>query len=380
MDKLKILYIINSLGKGGAERLLIDTCRELKNRNEIEYLILSLSPVNDYREDSKELNIEYCNATVNLSILRKSKIQLEEFDKIINTFKPDIIHSHLYIAEIVSRERNYNNITYVTHLHGYEEQFENFSINTILSKRKFINWYEKQRLIKKYKNCNNYFIAISSYVENCFYKSMPSAFSDKIVLLHNAIDFKRFHNDNKKSLNNNDCTNLINTGSFSEKKNQQFLLSVFKVIKEKGIDLQLTLLGNGDEFEKIQKLAGKIDFDKQIIMPGNVINVEDYLFLNHIYVHSAIYEPFGLVLLEAMAAGLPVVSLDGKGNRDIIKNGYNGFMIEKPDANLFAEKIIELISNTELYSTMSENAVKFAADYDIKKYVDKLIKYYYSLK
>jgi len=77
-----------------------------------------------------------------------------------------------------------------------------------------------------------------------------------------------------------------------------------------------------------------------------------------------------------MAAGLPVVTLDGKGNRDIIEQGKNGFMIYKQSAELFADKIIELIKNKELYQSMSAYAVEFAKKYDIKEYVDKLIDLY----
>ena len=105
-------------------------------------------------------------------------------------------------------------------------------------------------------------------------------------------------------------------------------------------------------------------------------NVQDYLNKSTIYVHSATYEPFGLVQVEAMAAGLPVVALDGKGNRELIQNGSNGFMVSKVDPIDFAEKIIKIIENNQTYITFSNNSIDFAKKYDIVNYVDELLKIY----
>ena len=107
-----------------------------------------------------------------------------------------------------------------------------------------------------------------------------------------------------------------------------------------------------------------------------VDNVEDYLKEANIYVHPATYEPFGLVIIEAMAAGLPVICLNGKGNRDIIIDDYNGFMFDEENAELFANKIISLYINQIQYTMISENAVKYAAEFKIENHVDKLIKLY----
>jgi len=77
-----------------------------------------------------------------------------------------------------------------------------------------------------------------------------------------------------------------------------------------------------------------------------------------------------------MAAGLPVVCLDGKGNRDIIEQGKNGCMIFEQNPTLFAEKIIEICQDKEMYTSMSTYAVNFAKQYDIVPYVDRLLELY----
>lgn len=68
---------------------------------------------------------------------------------------------------------------------------------------------------------------------------------------------------------------------------------------------------------------------------GETLNVNKHLQEENIYLHTATYEPFGLVMIEAMASGLPVISLDGKGNRAFINNRENGFIVYNQDINMF---------------------------------------------
>ena len=82
----------------------------------------------------------------------------------------------------------------------------------------------------------------------------------------------------------------------------------------------------------------------------------------------------GLVLLEAMAAGLPVVTLDGGGNRDLVIDGKNGYLIEKQDPKEFADRILEIYQNKE----MSHFNAEYAKQFDIVAYCEKLVEIYQS--
>ena len=104
--------------------------------------------------------------------------------------------------------------------------------------------------------------------------------------------------------------------------------------------------------------------------------IEEFVWQSDVYVHTATYEPLGLVLIEAMAAGLPVVALDGGGNQDLIVQGENGYIIEKGIPDLFAEKIWVLWNNKAEYQRISKYAENFAKKYDIKDYVKNLIDLY----
>ena len=79
-----------------------------------------------------------------------------------------------------------------------------------------------------------------------------------------------------------------------------------------------------------------------------------------------------------MAAGLPVISLDGKGNRDIINNNVNGIIIKDENVDLFANNIIALFENNKLYKKFVDNGHIAAKKYDIKNYTDVLLNNYFS--
>ncbi len=370
---IKIIHIIPCLRRGGAERLVLDIVSELTKKPDMLVKLIVFSDINDYSNEYPSVNPVIIPSTVSASFFRKWNYNVHELSEYINAFKPDIIHTHLFEAEFVSRAVDYSKATWFSHCHDNMIQFENFSLKTIFSKRSFTNYYEKRYLFKRYKlNKENRFIAISNHTKKYFESTSKH---NPVSLLHNSINYDLFYNTKDYETMKSKIS-LINTGSFVDKKNQAFLIDVVNELKNRKIDFELHLLGDGVNKAILMNKVKYLDIEKAVYLHGNVQNVEEYLWQSDIYVHSATYEPLGLVLLEAMAAGLPVVCLDGGGNRDIIEEGKNGFMIDQQDPVLFADKIIELINNKELYAKMSLYAQEFAKKYDIKDYVDKLLKLY----
>lgn len=372
---MRIIHIIPSLKKGGAERLALDICIELSKRQGIDVALIVLDSNNDYKELSAKINYHAIPARFTPSIKGKATIDVNALMKFIESFKPDVIHSHLFEADLVSRVHIFKGIKYFSHCHDNMHQLQKFTLKTLFSKKLLTEYYERLLILKKYKECNNTFIVISRHTEAYFRAVLPTSFSNKIHLLHNAINYSFFHDAfvGAKALQS---IRLVNCGSFVKKKNQQFLVDVVKQLKNKGLDVSITMLGDGELKESVAKKAEEAGLSNYIHLPGNVENVGMYLSDANIYIHVATYEPFGLVLLEAMAAGLPVITLDGKGNRDLIEEGKNGYMIYEENPDLFVEKIIELWDNKEKYNQMSKYVKVFAKHYDIKAYTNRLLEIY----
>jgi glycosyltransferase involved in cell wall biosynthesis len=369
---LKIIHIIPSLKTGGAERLALDICIELNNHKSIEVILIVLSEINDFKNESNGIEIKYIPSKVSLSISGKTNVEITKLTSFINDFKPDIIHTHLFEAEIISRWYINEKATYFSHCHDNMIQLSGLSANKSI-KKNITDIYEKNIIIKRYLSCENQFIAISNHTKIYFTNVLPKKLTQNIHLLPNSIDYKKFQNNNVKK---SPKLRLINVGSFAPKKNQTFLIDILLELKRRGVQCELFLLGEGEQWQKVKEKALINGLKNEIHFLGNVNDVEEQLWKSHLYIHSAYYEPFGLVLLEAMAAGLPVVSLDGKGNRDFIENGINGYILENQDSKLFSDIIMNLVHNKELYGEIAEKGKVTAQRYDIKNYTTKLIDIY----
>lgn len=363
MKKLKIIHIIPNLKKGGAERLVQDICCQIEN-NQLAKIYLVTFHQNVSSKLSFHKNIP---SFFSLSITSPNKSNIKELQKFINEFNPDIIHTHLWESELLLTQLKIGNAKRYSHLHDNMIQL---SKKIRLNKVGITNKYERNFFLKK--NLNN-FICISKDTFEYAKKALPDKLHNQIHLLHNSINFQKFYSKKNKS---KDKIRLINIGSFAQKKNQSFAIDVVQKIINRGYVVELTFLGDGDLIKKCKNHVSKLNLSSFVKFQGNVENVKDYLIDSNVYLHTAYYEPFGLVLLEAMAAGLPVVSLDGKGNRDIIIHGKNGYIFKNQDSSLFADQIIELFEKEKLHEKISINGQNTAENYDIINYVSKLLELY----
>jgi glycosyltransferase involved in cell wall biosynthesis len=92
-------------------------------------------------------------------------------------------------------------------------------------------------------------------------------------------------------------------------------------------------------------------------------------------VFASTSETQGMVLLEAMAGGCPVVAVRASGVYDVVKDGYNGFKVAESSDN-WAEAVINLLSDSKQLSVLSENSRLFAENYSVEKITEKVLKLY----
>ncbi|MFC2175504.1 glycosyltransferase [Bacteroidota bacterium] len=370
---LKILHIIPNLRKGGAERIVIDIVKELHLRNSVEVQLVLFEDKIEYGIKEIEDCITVIPSTVTLSKIQKNVFDVSSLQRHIELFEPDVIHSHLFEAEIISRSVSYKQAKWFSHCHDNMPVFQNIFFSTLFSGKKINNVFEKAFLLSRYKiNGGTHFIAISKNTET-YFKQVTSDFP--VSLLPNAINYARFARTEERLDYNKNPLRLINIGALNENKNQTFLLHVMANLSTK-IDLELHLLGDGPCRTELEKKCSLLGLENKVFFHGNVENVEEHLWQSDIYVHSAHSEAMGLVFLEAMAASLPVVTLDGKGNRDLIEHGKNGFMLSDHNTEHFAEQILQLTTDSDLYMKISRNAETFARQYDIKDYCNRLLTLY----
>ena len=369
---MKIIHIIPNLKRGGAERICIDICNELQNQGH-HVLLIMFSNENEYSEITSQLNIKVIPSSFIPSILKINITKVEKLEKAVAVFKPDIIHSHLHEAELVAYQLKIKNVKFFSHIHSNKKELENKPVvNSI--KQKIIFSFEKKIYLNFLKSKKVKLLAISKDCYNFVINDLSQQ-KENVTFLPNCIDYNLFKASPRTSSNKEEFK-LVNVGRFVPKKAQEFLIEVALKLKDNGVNFTLDFIGDGPQRENIEQLVVQHNVQNQINFRGIVTNPESYLKSSDLYVHSAKEEPFGLVLIEAMASGLPIVTTDGGGNRDIIIENENGFMIKYRNAELFANKVIQLINSEEDYEKMSKNCIAFASKYDVKSYVNTLLKLY----
>ncbi|RYM33913.1 glycosyltransferase [Brumimicrobium glaciale] len=377
MKKINILFLITDLAKGGAERFLVDLCNDLINNPEFEICIGSLFPANLFPELDQRIRVEQLNYQ---SFSFKGKNECPKYKKLLADFQPDIIHSNRFLGEFLSSYYVDPSIKYVCHGHDNMVQLKRLDAQTFASKEKTLNYFERQWLyFKKYKKVPTHFIANSTHTFDYYTNILPRRQRGNVKLIQYGFDYNKYKIEKPKSISSHGKIRMINVGSYQKKKNQRFFIDVAEELISRGIDFEINLIGDGGLRKSVEEEISSKKLEGFIKVRGIQHNVEKWYAESDIYVHAATYEPFGLVFLEAMSAGLPTITLDGKGNRDIIENDKNGYLLDESNAVQFADKIIEYAQDKEKYTAMSKFAQEYAKQFDVSIKNEELINFYKSI-
>jgi len=161
---------------------------------------------------------------------------------------------------------------------------------------------------------------------------------------------------------------IVTIGRVVSRKNVDALIeSVTRVQGPDGNNarVKLVVIGDGPERDRLTELIRQQQRQSQIQLVGNVDNdrKHEYLACADIYASTSIHEGFGLVFLEGMHAGLPVVCYDNGGQTDFVNDGENGFVATLHDLDRFTQALNELIANPDLRAQFSARNRE-----DVKKY------------
>ncbi|MCB9192579.1 MAG: glycosyltransferase family 4 protein [Flavobacteriales bacterium] len=373
---IRILHVIPSLIKGGAERLALDILRASGQIPSVEVKLVYFKNINEYAEEYKGLNVQLINAWVRPSVLRTWDVNLNEWESLLCEFKPDVIHSHLFEADLLARYNLHRNIKYFSHCHDNMNQLRSLRHDRKFSKKRLTDLYERRFLMRQYEKCENTFISVSPSTTLYFKENLSAKLTSRIMEFPNAIDVNRFSVQKSKPPVNDDPIRILNVGSFIPVKNQALLVKIATLLEEKGINFQIRFAGEGPELNKVQKSVTNLGLTDKIVFLGNVQNIQEEMWRSHICVHTSVSESFGLILVEAMAAGLPIIALDGIGNRDLIVDGENGFFIKTQNPKEFAERIIKLKDDQNQWLKFSNSGIEFSKKFDIRNYVQQLLEIY----
>ncbi len=225
-------------------------------------------------------------------------------------------------------------------------------------------------------------IVVSQSMKREFIRHYGNA-AKNIIVIPNGVDTLRFHPTNRllyrgqirqeHGVSRSDPL-LMFAGGDWERKGVLHIMEALSLVQRP--DVKLFICGSGDEKFYGQLAELKQVRDRIIFVPHSS-NLWEYYAASDIFVLPTLYEPFGLVIVEAMASGLPVITSRVAGAADIIIDGVNGLLLSSPsDVSDLATKIELLLSNAGLRKTMGERARETAEKFSWDQVAQKTLEVY----
>lgn len=231
------------------------------------------------------------------------------------------------------------------------------------------NWFTKLTAKMILKRADSV-IALTKDME----RTMQVIYNRNITVVPNGINFEEYVR--KPMARNGEIPEkkILFVGRLHPVKGVRYLLYAMKIVHEEMPEAKLILVGDGEERDNLKDLTDSLGIRECVNFVGKVPHerIPDYMHQADIFVLSSLSESFGLVNLEAMACGLPIVATRVGGLPDIIEEGVNGYLVEAEDYREMADNILDLLQNPLLSSTISENNRRKVLAYTWENVIDRL--------
>lgn len=333
---MRIGVIIPSLLRGGAERVIAILCNEFVEKGDKVFLLLT--------EDSQRIcygldkGVEIVDITS-----KKSRFSGKMLDYIKN------------IKKIIKKEKIQIVISFITRTNICAIlACRQVGVPVIVSERNNPYIVPHSFKLRKIRNLiyrfSNGLVFQTTYAKNYFAKSIAK--KSRIIMNPMAsmanmqIPFSK-----KRDI-------IVTACRLAPQKNVPLLIEAYSKIYKKIPNFKLEIYGEGPERENIEKLIKDKHLSEYVILKGQSDNVIEKLAEAKIFVLSSDFEGLSNALMEALCVGAACIATDSPtyGNRDLIENGKNGFLVPIQNSDLLAEKIITLAQNESMMKSFSENA------------------------
>jgi glycosyltransferase involved in cell wall biosynthesis len=164
---------------------------------------------------------------------------------------------------------------------------------------------------------------------------------------------------------------LVTVGRLVEQKGHEYLLQALSRLGPAapgGRPLRLAIVGDGPLRTSLPRRAEELGLGRQVIFAGFRADVEDVMAAADLYVHPSLWEGFGLVLLEAMAMGLPVITTTHTAGPDLIHDGVEGFIVPIRDSEAIATRLELLHRDPARLAAMAQQARQRARAFSWNNY------------
>lgn len=385
---MKLLIIITDYGS--FNNFLSELALKISQNPEFEICVIcseaKVININDKNDFNSQLKFYFVNIPRKINPLGEWSAA-RKIQNIINIEKPDLVHSHFTTATFPMLLLKKSKVQYWATFHG-------LGINASSGLKKVVFTLVETMC----------FLRLHSFftVNNEDYNLVKKYFNHKVKkydCLGFGCDINKFDKENvsfliKKEIKvkygiNEDHVVIAFTGRFVNFKGFHLVIKSFQLlVKSYPNKLKLILMGGPDPIHPTglnEKDEAFLNNSKDVINIGFTSDVEQYLAVTDIFLFPSKKEGLPTCSLEALAMGVPVITFNTRGNNDLIKDKYNGLLLE-PDDNITKEiksivdAVIWIIDNEYKRNILKKNALNDRANYSRDRFVNEQIDYYTNFK
>ena len=366
MRILRVAYLLGSLNIGGTEILMLDV---FYNHNIMDYSVIAIhrkkgALFDKFKDSGVKLYQIFPRSVFDFIYLKKLR-------SLLITEKIEVVHAQQFIdafyAWLAVRGKKIKIV--LTH-HGFV--IDENKISKII--RKFI-----------YKHVNlNLFV--SNYQMSVYVDKYRAIRINRKKVLMNGVSTHKYDSLENKSIRDElkvpqETRLLVSVGSFTHVRDQLTICKFIKILDSK-INFKFLFVGKKDDnqpelFDSCFTFCKDHNLLDRVIFLGNRNDVPDILNETDIFVYSSAHDTFGIAVIEAMIAGLPLIVNDWDVMKEITENGKRAMLYKTEDEYDLLKKFNEVMSNYDKYKIAAENTAKWAREkFSIEKHISNLSKIY----
>lgn len=328
----KIIFILGSMSRGGAERVISILANEYAKKGWSVSIVMLLRNEVGYELDSR---VDLVDLTGGIdSRIKRIPYWLKSIRLCVKQIKPDVIVA--FAARI--------NVLVQLACMGLKEKI-------IVSERNDPRFDGRGKLTEM---LTRFLYPKASRVVFQTKRAM-SYFNKNIqrngVIIYNPIQVQEYASNKKKK-------KIVSVGRLDIQKNHKLLINSFSEIAKENPDYELWIYGKGELLESLKEEAKRLGIINKVFMPGNVPDVHRQIADAEVFVLSSDFEGLSNALLEAMMMGLSCISTNCAGADEVIIDGENGLLVDVGDVIGLSEAMKRVISDKEFAQKLAINAKK----------------------
>lgn len=370
MKKLKVVHVITKLELGGAQVNTVYTYENLDRKNFDAYLLSGPGGILTDKVEKKEHFFIVKDLVRQLNPLKDLKAFFQ-VKRILKKIKPDIVHTHSSKAGIIARTAAFFlRVPVIIHsVHGFS-----FSPFQSFLKRSFYTTAEK--LVSR---LTSHFVFVSN--DDIETGKKKKLIKENYSLIRSGFPFKKFLSKNPDTTSLRKKHNIEETdfvcgtiAPFKPQKGLFHLIEIAEKVLKSGKNKKNTVFmitGDGDLREAIETKLEEKGIRQHFRLPGFVFDVENYIDIFDMGISTALWEGLPQSLVQLRLKKKAVIASNIPGNREVIQENKNGFLVEVQDYETFAGKILSLINEDKererLAGFPEEDFSPWDADYMVKE-------------